>query len=303
MGGGVGVRPRRNPQCAGRSRAPPASAARRSRRGSALPSSRRAMTNTCRQQLRGVLPLVDRAMAAPAARNRPSSSHSCASTSTAARKPTTGSSRPTSSAASAQRNHARRDQDGRCGYRGDRLRPAARLDHREHEHHGQRGKRERQLHGSARCHSVGRCSGMPSSSASARQHPHRDIEVVAGVGQRPQRLGAAAGRSRPSGSARRGVRRRSARSRSSSRRDSAPAARPAARRRGRPRRRADRPSAPGTKPALPTISSRRSDRPVVHQRRPRLAALVGRRLHRWDDRRGDDAGKAVRRTVFATPPT
>src|SRR5258705_221548 len=45
------------------------------------------------------LPELDRAMAAPAARNSPSSSHSRASTSTAARKPTTGSSRLTAAVA------------------------------------------------------------------------------------------------------------------------------------------------------------------------------------------------------------
>ena len=48
------------------------------------------------------LPEFDRAMVAPAARNSPSSSHSRASTRTAARKPTTGSSRLTSSEASCQ---------------------------------------------------------------------------------------------------------------------------------------------------------------------------------------------------------
>src|SRR5258707_8093904 len=48
------------------------------------------------------LPELDRAMAAPAARNSPSSSHSRASTSTAARKPRTGNRRLTSPAASSQ---------------------------------------------------------------------------------------------------------------------------------------------------------------------------------------------------------
>ncbi len=66
-----------------------------------------------------------------------------------------------------QRDHIGGDQERGGGHRGDRLRPASRLDHRERQHDDQRDQRERQLHGSARCHSVGRCSGMPSSSASA----------------------------------------------------------------------------------------------------------------------------------------
>ena len=96
-------------------------------------------------------------------------------------------------------DHAECDQQAGRGHRGDGLGPAARADHRESEHHGQRDQRQRQLHGSQRCHSVGRCSGTPSSSASRGQHPHRHVEIVAGVRQRAQRLGAAGGRSRPSG--------------------------------------------------------------------------------------------------------
>ena len=57
------------------------------------------MTKTFASSCRA-LPLFVLAIAAPAARNRPSSSHNCASTNTAARNPTTGSSRPTSAAAS-----------------------------------------------------------------------------------------------------------------------------------------------------------------------------------------------------------
>ena len=54
------------------------------------------------------------------------------------------------------RDHARGDQQACGGHRGDGFRPSAGAEHRERQHHGQRGERERQLHGSARCHSVGR---------------------------------------------------------------------------------------------------------------------------------------------------
>ena len=73
------------------------------------------------------------------------------------------------------------------------------------------------------------------------EHPHRDVEVVSGIRKCPQRLGTAAGRSRPNGSARRGARRRPEPFPPSSRRDSAPAARPAVRHPGRPPRRDTRP--------------------------------------------------------------
>ena len=48
-----------------------------------------AIANTCTSSLRG-LPALDRAIHAPQARNSPSSSHRCASTKMAARKPITG---------------------------------------------------------------------------------------------------------------------------------------------------------------------------------------------------------------------
>ncbi len=70
------------------------------------------------------------------------------------------------------------------------------------------GRSPPHFHGSARSHTVGKCSATPSRSAS-RQHLH-DTKVVAGVGQRPQWLRSAAGRSHPSGSTPRAGHRRRA---------------------------------------------------------------------------------------------
>ena len=159
----------------------------------------------------------------------------------------------------AQRDHIDCDQERGRRNRGDGLRPAPRLDHREGQHDGKRHQRERQLHGSARCQSVGRCSGMPSSSASAVSTRIETSEVVSGIGKGAQRFG-----QRPEevvpvdqhDAARADGPHRLA---SSSRRDNARAAHPAVRCPDRRPRRGIRRVRRATKPALPTISSRRSD--------------------------------------------
>ena len=101
-----------------------------------------AITNTSGQQparaaRAGIAPSTP-----PQARNSPSSSHRCASTKIAARKPITGPSRLASRARVAGRDRAGRDQDDRGGPGRDRLRPAPRPAHRPGQH-GEQGQSPR----------------------------------------------------------------------------------------------------------------------------------------------------------------
>ena len=75
----------------------------------------------------------------PAAVNSPSSAHSCASTSTAARNPTTGSSVLVCAQASDGRHRADRHQQPGRRHRRRRLRPAPRPGDRERQHADQQG--------------------------------------------------------------------------------------------------------------------------------------------------------------------
>ena len=168
MRGGVGVRPGRDAQRAGgrqhhRRQQHDGRVQAQDRRGRRGDDEHRAAAAGADRRRCG------RAIATPAAWNRPSSSQSFASTSTAARNPTTGSERLTSAARVVQRDRARGDQQRRGGHR--RQRPPASpggATSRTPARPRQRGERQQgQLHGSSRCHSVGRCSGTPSSRASA----------------------------------------------------------------------------------------------------------------------------------------
>ena len=105
-----------------------------------------ASTKTATSSRRG-RPAAVRAIHAPQARNSPSSSHSWASTSTAARKPITGPSRSASARGLVQRDRTGADHHGGGRDRDHRLRPAPRPYHRpgqhRHEQDDGQGFRER----------------------------------------------------------------------------------------------------------------------------------------------------------------
>ena len=136
-----------------------------------------AIRNTWARSLRG-LPALVRAIQSPQARNSPSSSHRCASTRIAARKPMTGPELPGLVGGLAGRDRAGRDQDDRGRDRCDRLRPAARPGHRPGQH-GEQGDQRDRLAGDGvqRIPSPGRCGGSPSNQkgapGAARDGPRR----------------------------------------------------------------------------------------------------------------------------------
>ena len=168
-------------------------------------------------------------------RNRPSSSQSLASTSTAARKPTTGSSRLASCAGVVQRDRADRNQNGRRGHVRPRppASPRGRAIAKTSTTTSSASDRisvEAQAQGSSRRHTVGRCSVTPSCRGELTQHAHATRPGRLPHKARRATALSAAGRSRPSGCSTTGGRRPRAPSRSSSRRGIAAAAGPTARR-------------------------------------------------------------------------
>ncbi len=129
-----------------------------------------AITNTCPSSRRG-RPVLVRAIHAPAASNRPSSSHRLASTSTAARNATTGSMRPISAVASpgvtapiATRMPAAGTASTASGHPAGRAMAKTRTTASRTSEMTRLVKAQTQ--GSARCHTVGRCRATPSRSAS-----------------------------------------------------------------------------------------------------------------------------------------
>ena len=181
--------------------APPASAAPPWRPGTAPPwwppRSRTPDRATCRAP--GAAPGHPRA----GAPNRPSSSHSLASTSTAARKATTGQ-QPVDLGARRRAARSPRPRPGRPPRaRGHRLRPALRAGDREDQHHGQQRQRQDQCESSSP-----RVLAPPHRRQVQRDavlpRPARPARASTRPGRRPHKARRAtalttAGRSRPSG--------------------------------------------------------------------------------------------------------
>ena len=102
-----------------------------------------AMTNTCRSS--PCDPKGTRAIVAPAASNRPSSSHNLASTSTAPRNADHTGKIGDLLCGLMDRDRADRDQNQRRRNRRNRLRPAPRADDGKAEHNGKQQQRNGQF--------------------------------------------------------------------------------------------------------------------------------------------------------------